>query len=229
MVSHEQIAKCVGYLRTNEWRFSPMTDKVQNAITHSCLTGIATLQPNQKAGISHKVLGLLSDVEMITYDHPLRVVRHDQVVEDIVNVLETAGVIESARPGGLQRFKNRVMEEAYLDSGVSLSGLTVAYLGKQETDLRKARKSSRKRKTADLLLEITNGIKFELTRVGLVNPTKGEPKEIRPFESRPMVILQSELETSISYEGLIGFTPLVKIMQKFWDTRKYARIAGAWD
>lgn len=231
MASAEHISQLLDYLRGNESRFSPMTDEIKEVIIQSFLNGLENLEPDQGRSIEYKVLGLLPDIRRMTDDHPLRILLHDRTVEGIVYVLEDAGVVESARPRGLQRTRARLVEEDYPGSGVSLVGLTTAYLSEKgkEFDIVKRNTRGEKKETANELLNISSGIRSEFTRLGLVGGNEVGVPEVRPFESRPMVILQDLLRADTVREGLIGFTSLSKLMAKFWETQKYARIVGAWD
>lgn len=232
MLDAERISECTNYLKQNEWSFSPMTNDIQEAITLSFLNGFETLQPDQKISIEHKLTGLSADIRMMDGTHPLRSILHDKVVVGIVDVLEIAGVVESARPGGLQRLRRELVDKEYLNSGTSLVGLTAAYLDERDKGFKKARRNTRraeKKDTADELLTISSGIRFELARLGLVDERRIVSSEISPFESRSLLIMQSLIESKILREGLIGFTTLGQIIHKFWDTQRYARIAGAWD
>lgn len=231
MTNAELINRCTGYLRQTEWGF--MTDGTQQAIDHSFLAGFKSSPLDQRTSITHKLIGLSADIRLITADHPLRSILHDRAIVGILNVLEAAAVIESARPGGLQKFRQQLTDKPYADSGLSITALALNYLDEQERGFAKVKSGSvetDKQETAAELLNISSGIRFELTRLGLVDDIRNNTdSKVHLYGSKPLVIVQSLIERDTLMDGLIGFRTLNEIIQKFWDTKKYVRIAGAWD
>ncbi len=164
------------------------------------------------------------EIQELPQLHPgFAIIRHDIIGERIVDVLESCGIVDSAQPGGVS-FTRKA-----LSSGVGAPNV-LEELSIEEKDIKARSRKSREAETklvADSLLAITAGIRHELDRFKIIpkdsktTQDKEANGKLNQFIPHRLYSLSAFLKGAILECGLIGFSTLDKLIDKYFETRKW--------
>lgn len=148
------------------------------------------------------------------------IVRQDEIVNRFREALDRNGIVTSAKKGGVERVREQF---------AGLAGEAAAYLQEYESFAQSVKdKSDDTRQNAEYLLAVVSGIKAELERLQLADVNNIQPKgELAKERSARLPVyttvgqLGRKLELNIELEGLIGFSTLNKLIDKFHSAKKY--------
>ena len=147
-------------------------------------------------------------------------VRQDEIVSRFREILDRSGVVDSAKEGGVERTRQNL----YM-----LAENTAAYLQEYEAFAQSVKdKSGDTKQNAEYLLAVVSGIRVELERLQLTDIGGVQPKgELSSERNARLLVFTSvgqlgqKLGPTIELEGLIGFSTLDKLIDKFRSAKKY--------
>lgn len=204
--------------------FNEMSVERQSAIGQSFDTHFVALSHQRQDGIRQTLNGLASDIEELpSLQTGIAIVNKLAIGARIVDVFDACGIVDSAVEGGLEYSRKKISENA---------PEILAELEYYVNDIKDTLKVNRRRKrfgeireTAELLLSIKSGIGQELDRLQLV-PKGTSPNSIKEkdYSPRYLSILSDELRGYTRKYGLIGFSTLSKLIEEFYNVKRYSRI-----
>jgi len=217
-VKTPEVSQQLSFVKEAAWQYR---DLPSATVEQSFKGAFERLPEDEQKAISLELQAL--GVEIGTLDKQnegVAIVRQDEIVNRFREALDRSGVVASAKEGGVERVREQF-------SG--LAGEAAAYLQEYESFAQSVKdKSDDTRQNAEYLLAVVSGIRAELERLQFVDLQNVQPKgELAKERSARMLVyttvgqLGGRLEPNIELEGLIGFSTLNKLINKFHSAKKY--------
>lgn len=217
-VKTPEVSQQLSFVKEVAWQYR---DLPSATVEQSFRGAFEKLPEDEQKAISLELQAL--GVEIGTLDKQnegVAIIRQDEIVNRFREVLDRSGVVASAKEGGVERVREQF-------SG--LAGEAAAYLQEYESFAQSVKdKSDDTKQNAEYLLAVVSGIRAELERLQLADMQNVQPKgELTKERNARLPVyttvgqLGGRLEPNIELEGLIGFSTLNKLINKFHSAKKY--------
>lgn len=208
------------FLRKYRNGFDTMTDEKQFEIEQAFSKGYKDLSAQGQSQVKTNIEGIALDVQELPQLNPgLAIIRQNTIGERIVDILESCGIVNSAKSGGVEHTRKMLSDRA----PEFLNELNIYEQGAKD-EARRRRRNAEVKMVAERLLAIKTGIRHELDRLKLIpkdskttqdKVTKEELYELDPHE---IYVISPWLKGAILAHGLIGFSGLDKLIDEFLQT-----------
>jgi len=214
-----EVSEQLSFLKV--WQYGELTPEQQKNIEQIFKTSFERLPESEQKAISLELQVVAIEIAGLDKQNEgVQIIRQREISDRVRDILERSGTITSVKEGGIDRVKNRISE---------IAASTVSYLAEYEKYARSVMgKTEDVKQNAEYLLAIISGIRQELERLQLadVSSAKSQDELQKERKSRYPVLtsvgsLGNELDKTIDWEGIIGFSTLNKLTKKFHSAKKY--------
>ena len=214
-----EIAEQLSFLKV--WQYRELTPERQGDIEQIFKTSFEDLPESEQKAVSLELQAVATEIATLDKQNEgIQIIRQRGISDRVRDILERSGTIASIKEGGLDRVKERVSKIA----AESASYLT-EYEGYARSVMEKTKDTEQ---NAEYLFAIISGIRQELERLQLadVSSTQSQNELDKERKSRYPVLssvdlLGKELDKTIDWEGIIGFSTLDKLIKEFHSAKKY--------
>lgn len=213
------------FLREHRSGFDKMTEGKQFEIEQAFSKGYEDLSAERQQQVGKYIEGITLEIQGLPQLHPgLAIIRRDRIGEGIIDVLESCGIVDSASPGGVE-FIRKMLSAGAPNVSEELSI--------EEKDIKAQTLRSIDPETkivADSLLTLKEAILSELDRLKLIpedpettqnKKANGELNQLYGYVPDELKSLSPWLKGAILDKGLIGFSTLDRLIDKFFQIRHW--------
>ncbi|MCI0542183.1 hypothetical protein L0Y69_00290 [bacterium] len=218
-IQSPEVSRHLSFVKEAAWQYR---DLPSAKVEQSFKDAFERLSEDEKKAISLELQALGVEIGMLDKQNEgVAIVRQDEIVNRFKEALDRSGVVASAKEDGVERFREQV---------AGLAGEAAAYLQEYESFAQSVKdKSDDTRQNAEYLLAVVSGIRAELERLQLADINNIQPKgELAKERSARWLPVDTTigqlgrgLEPNIELKGLIGFSTLNKLINKFHSAKKY--------